>query len=83
MFNKIFDHRAREYPNQGFFVPPDWEVEQAYTKEEYVTLAKAWHDAGANAIGGCCGIAPDLIGAVAEYARRANADVADSHEQVA
>jgi methionine synthase I (cobalamin-dependent) len=70
------------YPNQGFFVPPEWEVEQAYTTDEYAALAKVWHTAGANAVGGCCGIAPDLIAAVAEYARSVNAAVADNAGEI-
>ena len=47
------------YPNQGFFVPPEWKVEKEYSAVEYAELAESWHKAGANAVGGCCGIGPE------------------------
>jgi methionine synthase I (cobalamin-dependent) len=56
------------YPNQGLWIPPEWKVERSLTPEEYADFARKWHMAGANAIGGCCGIGPEHISAVKEVA---------------
>jgi S-methylmethionine-dependent homocysteine/selenocysteine methylase len=56
------------YPNQGLWIPPEWKVERSLTPHEYADFARKWHMAGANAIGGCCGIGPEHISAVKEVA---------------
>ena len=71
------------YPNQGFFVPPEWKVEKEYSAVEYAELAESWHKAGANAVGGCCGIGPELIQAVADYAADVNAAVEEAEVKLA
>lgn len=37
------------------------------TPEDYLVFAKKWADAGANLIGGCCGIRPDHIEALSQW----------------
>ena len=56
------------YPNQGIWKPPDWCVEQSLTAQEYGAYASLWYAAGANAIGGCCGLGPEHIAAVKQVA---------------
>ncbi len=35
--------------------------------EDYLVFAKRWYELGATIIGGCCGIGPDHIQALAEW----------------
>ncbi|MGL6257694.1 homocysteine S-methyltransferase family protein [Vibrio sp. WXL210] len=39
------------------------------TPEDYLALARRWHKAGATIIGGCCGISPEHIKALADWSR--------------
>lgn len=53
------------YPESGVFKMPNWQfgdIEPA----EFATYCKAWREAGASIIGGCCGIAPAHIKALSE-----------------
>eukprot|EP01134_Creolimax_fragrantissima_P006794 CFRG6794T1 len=52
------------YPNQGKFVPPQWVVSNPIKPAEYRELAQLWRSAGANAVGGCCGVTPKHIAEV-------------------
>ncbi|MEP0073055.1 MAG: homocysteine S-methyltransferase family protein [Marinomonas sp.] len=40
------------------------------TPEEYLIFAKQWYNAGANIIGGCCGIEPSHIKALQEWKKK-------------
>ncbi|KNC85097.1 hypothetical protein SARC_02723 [Sphaeroforma arctica JP610] len=60
------------YPNQGKFVPPNWEICEPIPAAEYREYAIKWRRAGANAIGGCCGIGPKTIEEVKSLSREIN-----------
>ena len=50
-----------------------------HPQADYETLAARWRAEGAQIIGGCCGVGPDLLGAVREtLAYGARADAADA-----
>jgi S-methylmethionine-dependent homocysteine/selenocysteine methylase len=54
------------YPNVGRFLDPGWQFDETTTPETYATEAIAWRDdEGASIIGGCCGVSPKHISAVA------------------
>lgn len=55
-------------PNQGHFRPPHWNIETPITVDEYRKMASEWFEY-VNAVGGCCGVGPDLIRAVAVLAK--------------
>lgn len=38
-----------------------------FNEEEYLKFVKAWSEAGANLIGGCCGVTPSHIEAIAKW----------------
>ena len=59
--------------NQGHFVPPDWVVPEPLSPQDFVELAKQFVDAGANAVGGCCGFGPEHIAALAAWASQRTA----------
>lgn len=58
------------YPEAGHFEMPTW-VFRDISPEELAEAARGWRDAGAVILGGCCGVTPDHIKALAD--RFANA----------
>jgi S-methylmethionine-dependent homocysteine/selenocysteine methylase len=49
------------YPHAGRFVMPNWQFTDEISPRGFADEALAWLDAGARAIGGCCGIGPEHI----------------------
>jgi S-methylmethionine-dependent homocysteine/selenocysteine methylase len=52
------------YPEHGSFSPPNWQFSDL-TPEHYLAEARRWVDAGARIVGGCCGVRPEHIRALA------------------
>ena len=52
---------AGAYPNNGYFEKPNWKLVNNISPSEYQIKAKSWTSSGAQIIGGCCGVGPDLI----------------------
>ena len=57
------------WPNCGTIQPPNWQFEDVATPEAFAGTAARWVDDGVKVIGGCCGLGPDHIRAVAERLR--------------
>lgn len=55
------------YPESGHFTMPDWAF-ASLTPAELVEAAAGWVAAGASLVGGCCGITPEHIAALAAAA---------------
>jgi S-methylmethionine-dependent homocysteine/selenocysteine methylase len=53
------------YPESGYFKSPDW-VFTDLTPSELVGYARDWRKQGVNIFGGCCGIRPSHIEALAK-----------------
>lgn len=53
------------YPNLGHLVGRDWHFDERVGPHEYASLALGWREEGAQIIGGCCGVTPEHIAAVA------------------
>ncbi len=53
------------YPEAGEFQMPDWQFVDI-DPADFAVAAGDWHDAGAQILGGCCGVTPDHIAALAE-----------------
>lgn len=49
------------YAHSGRFVMPRWQFNDVISPEDYLAHAHRWVEAGAQLIGGCCGIGPDHI----------------------
>jgi S-methylmethionine-dependent homocysteine/selenocysteine methylase len=58
------------YPESGYFKMPDWQFVDIIAPEELARRARAWHDAGATIFGGCCGLGPAHITALAKEFKR-------------
>ena len=57
------------YPHVGTWTPPNWGFDESFTPEELVRRARGWIDQGAQIVGGCCGLGPAYIRAVANDSR--------------
>jgi S-methylmethionine-dependent homocysteine/selenocysteine methylase len=61
------------YPDSGFFEMPGWRFVDIITPERYQTFAESWIAAGAQVIGGCCGLGVDHVKAAVRARARAQA----------
>jgi S-methylmethionine-dependent homocysteine/selenocysteine methylase len=52
------------YPNLGHGAGEEWEFEADVSSGDYAGMARSWLDAGAQVIGGCCGVTPEHIAAL-------------------
>jgi S-methylmethionine-dependent homocysteine/selenocysteine methylase len=57
------------YPNAGTYLDYEWDFSTCPTPAEMAAYARAWVDEGAQIIGGCCGVQPASIRAMAEAIR--------------
>ena len=48
----------------GYFEKPKWKLVENISPTDYLNEAKSWVSNGAQIIGGCCGVGPDLIKAI-------------------
>lgn len=71
----LTDKPIGAYPNI-FHVPEGWTLDndmviarRAMEKDEFIAFARDWRSKGASIIGGCCGIGPELIQAMASDLR--------------
>ena len=54
------------YPESGYFTMPDWQFVDIIPPPELVALAKSWVGQGVRILGGCCGIGPEHVRALAQ-----------------
>lgn len=54
------------YPESGYFKMPDWQFIDIISPEELVSKSREWQAQGATIFGGCCGVGPDHIAALAK-----------------
>jgi homocysteine S-methyltransferase len=57
------------YPNAGYWQRPEWIFVDQISPGDYAEKARTWVDEGAQIIGGCCGIGPEHIRALARQLR--------------
>ena len=53
------------YPECGYYAAPDWQFVDVITPVDLVHKSHDWNKLGATIFGGCCGIGPDHIEALA------------------
>ena len=54
------------YPECGYFKAPDWQFVDVIAPSDLVRKSHEWNKLGATVFGGCCGLGPDHIHALAE-----------------
>lgn len=60
------DRLRMAYPDSGVFRAPHWDFETVMTPAELRRFSESWRDQGAQALGGCCGLNPEHIAAIAD-----------------
>ena len=58
---KHWDGPLGAYPHRGEFIMPNWQFIDMISPEDFASEARQWLEAGAQVIGGCCGIGPEHI----------------------
>ncbi len=53
------------YPESGYFRMPEWTFVDIIPPEELVQKSREWRQKGVTAFGGCCGLGPEHISALA------------------
>lgn len=66
ILRKYWDGPIGTYPESGYFKMPDWQFIDIISPEELVSKSRAWQALGATIFGGCCGVGPDHIAALAK-----------------
>jgi methionine synthase I (cobalamin-dependent) len=70
ILRKYWDGPIGTYPECGFFKAPDWQFVDVISPADLVHKSHDWHKLGATIYGGCCGIGPDHIEALAQEFKR-------------
>ncbi len=63
---KYWDGPLGTYPESGYFKMPDWQFVDIIAPTDLVAKSRAWKTHGVSIFGGCCGIGPDHIAALAK-----------------
>ncbi|MEL7543649.1 MAG: homocysteine S-methyltransferase family protein, partial [Pseudomonadota bacterium] len=54
------------YPDSGYFKMPEWQFENIIPPLDLQDYARGWRQQGVQVFGGCCGLSPEHIAALAE-----------------
>ena len=57
------------WPNRGSIEPPAWQFTGVATPEAFAEVAARWVEEGVRVVGGCCGLGPEHVRAMAERLR--------------
>ena len=63
---EIYDGTILVYPDSGGWVSPNWIFDKVIKPHELKARAAEWAKEGVQILGGCCGLSPEHIKAVAE-----------------
>ena len=63
---EIYDGTILVYPDSGGWVSPNWIFDKVIKPHELKARAEEWAKEGVQILGGCCGLSPEHIQAVAE-----------------
>jgi S-methylmethionine-dependent homocysteine/selenocysteine methylase len=61
-----WDGPVGAYPESGYFVMPHWQFVEIIEPADYVARALTWIATGVQIVGGCCGLGPAHIRALAD-----------------
>lgn len=53
------------YPDSGYFKMPYWQFENVISPDDLATFTRQWRGEGTQIVGGCCGLSPEHIQAMA------------------
>ena len=69
----VFDGPLTAYPDSGYFKMPNWQFEHVIAPNELLKFAAEWVAGGVQVLGGCCGLSPEHIAAIAPLKERGRA----------
>lgn len=65
ILKSAYDGPLMAYPDSGYFKMPNWQFDGVIPPNRLRTFAEEWIAAGVQVVGGCCGLSPEHIGALA------------------
>jgi homocysteine S-methyltransferase len=68
-----FDGPLVAYPDSGTFKMPKWQFDLVIPPSEFLEFATDWVEGGVQVLGGCCGLSPAHIAAIAPLKARGRA----------
>ncbi len=68
----VFSGPLMAYPDSGYFKSPSWQFEEVMPPHELHRFASLWINQGVQIVGGCCGLSPEHIAALAPLKRVTN-----------
>ncbi len=57
------------YPDSGYIQMPNWQFVDIMTPDRFVQFTESWVASGVQIVGGCCGLGPEHIAAIAHLKR--------------
>lgn len=66
ILRKYWDGPLGAYPECGYFKSPDWQFVDVIAPDDLVAKARDWQKLGVSIFGGCCGLGPSHIAALAK-----------------
>jgi homocysteine S-methyltransferase len=61
VMRRHFDGPLMAYPDSGYFEMPDWRFVDVIAPQRFEAFCRDWIAAGAQILGGCCGLGPEHI----------------------
>ena len=65
ILRRVYDGPLMAYPDSGYFKMPHWQFDAIIPPEDLRRYADAWVASGVQIVGGCCGLSPAHIRAIA------------------
>lgn len=69
VLRRHFDGPLMAYPDAGYFKSPHWQFENVIAPSDLYAFAAGWVADGVQVVGGCCGLGPEHIAALAPLRR--------------
>jgi len=66
ILKNFYDGPIMAYPDSGGWVSPNWDFEKIIKPRDLHVMAQKWSSEGIKIIGGCCGLSPEHIEAIAK-----------------
>ncbi len=57
------------YPDSGYMEMPNWQFVDTMTPRKFAEFAELWTQRGVQVVGGCCGLGPEHVAAIAHLKR--------------
>jgi len=71
LLRTVWDGPVGVYPESGYFTMPNWQFVDVISPEDLAHAAEGWLKRGVRLLGGCCGLGPDHVRALAAVAAEA------------